>query len=285
MSNIPYKFFPIPHEMLTDEFIDDPKMMRLIRYIFKRINTKPHIEKIRSNGWHTIHLQPFEFIFGREKCMKETGLTAREIRTRIKTLTTSSLVRVATISSTSSFTVYTLLTASFCKNCDQQNDQQNDQQFDHKQEAKNKEHIACLKEASKKREIAASLPLSQKEKEDSESIFAYLAEYSISMPSINRWIKKYSPEKVVKTINLMKRKGKQVKNHGAWIETALKENFAQEEEFRLLNREFAIKFKNENNVKVLRINKNYCVDNSIDYQFNLPPQTFQDMLKRKYENN
>jgi hypothetical protein len=136
VSNIPYVFRAIPDEFLTDEFLDDPKMMKLIRYILKRIRTHEHVEKIKSNGYHEIKLQPFEFIFGRDKASKETGLSDREIRTRMAFLATSSFVSKSTSSSTSSFTVYRLMTESFSQIRDQQFDQQNDQQFDHKQEYK-----------------------------------------------------------------------------------------------------------------------------------------------------
>lgn len=86
MSEIPYVFIPMPTEFMADEFIEDPKMMMLIVFIMEQVNPEETFKKVRSNVWFEVKLQPFEFIFGRQICMRETGLSETEIRGRMEKL-------------------------------------------------------------------------------------------------------------------------------------------------------------------------------------------------------
>ena len=86
-SNIPYQFYPIPKEFLTHEFLDDPIMMKLILYIFKRVRSFPQLVKMMNNKREVeVQLQPYEFIFGRSACAEECGITEEKIRSRIDKL-------------------------------------------------------------------------------------------------------------------------------------------------------------------------------------------------------
>lgn len=93
MSEIPYVFIPFPIEFMEHEFIEDPKMMRLLVFIMEQISVEEKIKKVRSNVWYEVKLQPFEFIFGRQICMRETGLTETEIRGRMERLTKKRLIK------------------------------------------------------------------------------------------------------------------------------------------------------------------------------------------------
>lgn len=131
MSEIPYQFNAIPDQFLTDDFLEDPVMMKLIRYIFKRIRYVDHEEIIKVNRQHRkVKLKPYEWIFGREKCAKECKVSERSIRTRIDQQIRTGYVKKVASSSTSTYTVYILVKEAFMKNTDQQFDQQIDQQFD-----------------------------------------------------------------------------------------------------------------------------------------------------------
>ena len=106
-------------------------MMKLIRYIFKRIRYVDHEEIIKVNRQHRkVKLKPYEWIFGREKCAKECKVSERSIRTRIDQQIRTGYVKKVASSSTSTYTVYILVKEAFMKNTDQQFDQQIDQQFD-----------------------------------------------------------------------------------------------------------------------------------------------------------
>lgn len=86
-TQIPYQFYPIPKEFFTNEFLEDAVMMKLIAYIFKRIRPFPQLVSIMNNKrMIEVQLQPFEFIFGRVACAKECGVTEEEIRARVKKL-------------------------------------------------------------------------------------------------------------------------------------------------------------------------------------------------------
>lgn len=288
-SNIPYCFCPIPHEFLIDEFLDDPLMMRLIRYIFKRIRTKPHTEKIKSNGWKTINLEAFEFIFGREKCEKETGLTPREIRTRMGILTTSSFVRKSTSRTTSSFTVYILVTESFSKIRDQQNDQQNDQQFDHKAEEVNALDISLKKESIKeKRKLPASSLLSfTKDQVEGISIYCQAKGIPVEDKTIVGWLKKKSADVIIANITLMLQR---IEKRGqtfsiALLSSAIKDDYAGEPERILINRNFAINHQRNTGWQSLIITQQYCKCNITgdSLPFKLNPETFENALLKIYE--
>ncbi len=139
MSNIPYHFNPIPDEFLTDEFLEDIHMMRLIRYIMKRIRTKDHEEILNVNRQHKkIKLKAFEWVYGRERCAIECKTTPDIMRARITQLLIIGFIEKCPSSSTSTFTVYKVVTTAFKQinpqQFPQQIPQQFPQQFPHKEE-------------------------------------------------------------------------------------------------------------------------------------------------------
>jgi hypothetical protein len=129
VPKIPYVFFPIPPELLTDDFLDDPKMMRLIKFIFKRISALPSRIPLKKQKKH-LELDPFEFMFGRQKCEKETGLSSKSIRGRMGQLIGLKFIEKVENEASkraSTFTVYRLLTGSFKENKGQHKGEQKGQ--------------------------------------------------------------------------------------------------------------------------------------------------------------
>lgn len=160
MSKIPYKFLPIPEEFLSDDFIDDPAMMRLIRWIFKRISTQKTEIPLKKQK-RLLELEPFEFMFGRDSCSIETGVSTKKIQVRINQLIGLGYLTKVESKTVSTFTVYSisfgkkpvskmvsnftsdiLSTKSFNKNNGQQNGQHHGQhvgqQVDHNLEEEKK---------------------------------------------------------------------------------------------------------------------------------------------------
>lgn len=151
-SKITYQFYPIPKEFFTNDFIEDPIMMKLILYIFKRIRPFPQLIKMMNNKRQVeIQLQPYEFIFGRLQACAEIGCKEKELRGRLEKLRASSseaqnlrgengfdipvvkgqqFLEKRASSSTSTFTVYRLMTENLSQinhekrasSCSQKND-------------------------------------------------------------------------------------------------------------------------------------------------------------------
>ena len=141
VSNIPYNFRPIPDEFLTDDFIDDPIMMRFIRWMFKRISVKPTAVPIKHRKM-VLELEPFEFMYGRSKCAEQAGISLKQAESRLGQLVGQQMVTKVGSKSGSTFSVYRLVTASFTQNSGQQVGQQVGQhigqQVGHNQEIRDK---------------------------------------------------------------------------------------------------------------------------------------------------
>jgi len=86
MSKLPYSFLAIPHEFLTEDFLRDPVMMRFIVWMIKRISPDPTLVPLKGKGRQLL-LEPFEFMFGREKCAIATGMSLKNVYTRLNQLT------------------------------------------------------------------------------------------------------------------------------------------------------------------------------------------------------
>lgn len=76
-------------------------------------------------GLQVVHLMPGQFVFGRKKAAKETGLTEREIRTLLALLIKWQNV---TIETTNRFSVITIINWPIYQSDEIENDQLNDQQ-------------------------------------------------------------------------------------------------------------------------------------------------------------
>ena len=135
VSNIPYNFRAIPDEFLTDDFLDDPIMMRFIRWMFKRISSKPTIIPMKHNKM-TLELEPFEFVYGRGKCAEQAGISLKQSESRLGQLVGQHFVSKVGSKSGSTFSVYRLVTTSFVQNTGQQVGQQVGHNQDHRYKKK-----------------------------------------------------------------------------------------------------------------------------------------------------
>jgi len=89
-------------------------------------------------GLQVVHLMPGQFIFGRKKAAKETGLTEQEIRTIIAFLVKAGNL---TIKSTNKFSVITIVNWSIYQSDDSECNHQINQQLTNKEpHTKTKEH-------------------------------------------------------------------------------------------------------------------------------------------------
>lgn len=133
MSKIPYIFeTPIPKYFRDNGWMKKPNMAAFLSWCFSRCSSETrmifHLQK-------AIHLEPFEFIFGRRQCSLETGLTEDEIRGCIYQLNKTNngeILKKIPSKTTNKFTVYKWSTNIFSL-YPQQNPQQNPQQKNHSQ--------------------------------------------------------------------------------------------------------------------------------------------------------
>lgn len=147
MSKIPFLFRFIPDEFLVDEFLDDPIMMRYIRWMFKRLS--PYPQKIRMKG-KVVDLAPFEFIYGREACAEQAGISLKNAQTRTGQLAGQHFIEKVVSKSVSTFSVYRLVTTSFTQIGGQQVGQPTGQQSGHNQELRVKSKESLLPYPSSK---------------------------------------------------------------------------------------------------------------------------------------
>jgi hypothetical protein len=132
MSNIPYQFIPIPRYFYDNGLFKDSNCLIFVTWAFSRCNSFKR--KIYHNH-QDVELEPFEFIFGRDMCAQETGLSHREIRTQLDKMVDNGLLGKTTSRSTQKFSVFrwhveAMHTPTRFVRGDQQNDQLSDQQND-----------------------------------------------------------------------------------------------------------------------------------------------------------
>lgn len=127
MSKIPYKFRPIPDEFLTNDFLEDPLMMKFIRWIMQRVSPDATRLALKEGG-KQLDLDPFEFKYGKESCSQEAGISEQSLVTRKNQLIGLGFIQKSTSKSTSKYSVYKLLTGSFHQIANQQINTQTNQQ-------------------------------------------------------------------------------------------------------------------------------------------------------------
>lgn len=77
MAKIPYNFFHYPKFFFDKGLLKTPNAWAFVTWCFSRCS--PEHRQIMHDG-KSIDLKPFEFIFGRMACAKETGMTEAEVR-------------------------------------------------------------------------------------------------------------------------------------------------------------------------------------------------------------
>lgn len=285
MSKIPYIFRPIPDEFLTEDFLKDPVMMNFIIWIMKRVSTNQQRIPLKNCSRHLL-LDPFEFMYGRKKCVEDTGISDKNARSRLKQLIGLGYIAEVASKRTSTFSVYRIVTEAFRQNegqhIGQQLDSQQDQQKGHKQEAKIKEEKNIKGTFNALSGNVVSSFLSEKQKEDLDGLLAYCQskELEISATTLARWIHNHEIDHIIAHIGLLDDKKKKIRKHEAWLEKALKEDYMGKDVLISKNRIFAQNLQKNKNWTDLHMTKTYCthLPSGKDYQFNLPSENFQKML-------
>lgn len=296
MSKINFPFIIVPTYFFEKGWFDNPKTMSFILWTLKRCQNKAHIV---IHHCKELSLEPYEFICGQDELATCTSLTRNEIRHQLFSLTNAGILKKSTNSITNRFTCYIWSKDIFPEHYNQLNHQPttNRPPTDHHKQENKIVPVLFVKETSKEKEpenvhnlscpSVVQLSLSLEEKKEQQTSLEMYFEYAgivIDKQAIRRWLEKYPTEMIVKNIQLMEKSMGDIPNPGGWLETALKGNWAQKEEFRSINREFSIKFKSTHNITALYIHKNYCKDKNTgnDYQYKIDPETFQQTLERKY---
>ncbi len=289
MFKIPYIFRPMPDEFLTEDFLKDSTMFRLGVWIIKRAYPDSHYVALKKSATQ-LYLEPFEFMYGRDSCARDLNTTPNRVRTRIKQLIGLGYIVEISHKSTSTFSVYKLVTTAFKQNSSQQSHQQNEQQVDHlvhhKRDTKIKEN-QNIKETSNVPKNVDKSHLSDKQKEDLSVFLAYCEskELRIFEPSLIRWLCKYEIDHIIGHLALLDEKKNKIEKHEAWLEKALKDNYVGQNNNIQKNCEFAEQFKESNQWNDLHTTQRYCTHapSSKDFQYKLPVDVFQKMLQECYE--
>ncbi len=163
MSDIPFNFTAIPNFLIDSGWTDDPKNWKLLRTLFRRCRKDGHVEFVEGRQ---VYLEPFEFIYGREKTALAAGLSVNETRDRMVKIVTSGLASKVTSKSTSNYTVYKWITEAFDEKWHQQNHQQKHQQKHQQSTGSGTSSSTTKKKEKEEREIEgldayASNPLPQ----------------------------------------------------------------------------------------------------------------------------
>ncbi len=291
MSKLPYSFLAIPHEFLTEDFLRDPVMMRFIVWMIKRISPDPSLIPLKGKGKQLL-LEPFEFIFGREKCAIAAGMSLKNVYTRLKQLTGLGYLKKVDSKSSSTYSVFALEVKALRQNVKgQENElhlgQQIGQRTGHNLETKNKD-------LRKKKETFSAItpnvdrsPFSDKQKIDLQGLFAYCQEKDlrISERALRRWIRLYESDRITDHLLLLLQDIDRIKKPEAWMETALKANYSQQKGNIKENRLFIEDFVRRNNWNDIKITQSYCTHppSCKDYSFKLAPEDFRRMLAECYE--
>lgn len=111
------------------------------------------------------------------------------------------------------------------------------------------------------------------------SKFCAQKELSVSDGTLGIWLKKWSSQYIMGHLDLMYNHSG-ANYHERWMETALANNYVEKNKNTLSNRNYATQFLKEFKNLRMKVTKSYVVnrDNGEQYPFNLPPETFKDVL-------
>ena len=106
---------------------------------------------------------------------------------------------------------------------------------------------------------------------------------------VSRWIIKHGPYRVLNNIKyfleVIMRQKKEIPKPEAWMETALKKDYAAKNALEIRNKQFAVNLKKKYGLKDLKINSRYCIhtETGNDFYYHLPEEVFKLSLKRMFE--
>jgi hypothetical protein len=291
MAKLPYFFeTPVPKYFKENGWFESEHMFKYVTWAFSRCQTIPH--KIFIEG-KEITLEPFEFISGRLSSPKECFLTENIFRNQQKILLNAHLLKKTTNSLTNHFTCYIWSTERFSRINNQQNNQpltNHQPTINHKQRTKTEDLRPLLKEKQEKENVVVPVVvpfLKEKAKEDLAGLFSHseFMGYDITMQFFEKWVEKKGFDYVNSNYQLMLKVPEFKSSAGAWLNTALKENYAGKSELIELNKKFAEEFKKKYDYKSLKINKTCATDKETgdDYQFNITHEAFKLALTNKFK--
>jgi len=116
MSKIEFTFSTFPHYFRKNGWLDPKpdgshfKMLSLLMWIFENCSSE---DRNKFHDHKLINLKPYHFIFARDRCYQETGLTEDEVRTRLKWMVKSKIVEKSPDSIPNRFTIYRVMTETF----------------------------------------------------------------------------------------------------------------------------------------------------------------------------
>jgi len=261
-------------------------MMRFVFWMMRRISTEQHTIPLK-NKRKLLVLAPFEFMYGRNSCAKNIGISEGKARRRLEQLLALGYLSKVSEKTTSTFSVFRLEVTAFRQNSSQHQGQKTRQQTDsfNSLNRKTKTSDCKIKEASiaiEESQVVDKSPLSEKEKEDVQVIVAFCEQRKITLKKrvVIRWLLSYGVQRILDHVGLLMENKKCVKNPEAWLETAIKENYVWQNQNTLENKQYAEQFKMEKNWTDLEITKAYCTHkpSGKDYQFKLPPESFRQIL-------
>lgn len=114
-------------------------------------------------------------------------------------------------------------------------------------------------------------------------------ELRVTENDLRQWLRKYTGDYIFDQLDdLIKRidKGDTIPNQGGWMQKALDSNYLGQQKNIKANREFAMKFKEENNWQELAILEKYCTveETGYDFQLKINPKDFKKLMEEKFRN-
>lgn len=296
MSEIPFNFESCPSYFRKNGWFKNPKTCAFVTWTFSRCYS--YSREIHHDG-KKIVLEPYQFIFGREVCSLETGLTENEVRHQQNNMENAFFLKKAPNKTPKRFTIYEWVCASFLKDNNQVNHQEATKKQPtnhHKQDlTKPKSEIyidlgiACeVLPFSKKEKSESKHPL----KKEQQLMLKKLLDLKINTDesTFKFWIRTYSETKIDNAINHYQNELKNrptIDNPGGFIHNILLGRIIpitpQVEENKKFAQQFAIS-KGWNNLKISPKFAKCEVTNS-DVPLFLDSENFEVALNKLYDNS
>lgn len=254
MAKLGYNFStPIPRYFSDHGWFDvkNPQYFKTLAFLywaFGRCN--PETRKIFYDH-KEIELQPFEFIYGRNKCAEETGLTENEVRTQVKRCEQSGLLKKTPNSVPNRFTCYKWVLTRFSENSYQVNPQPipNQEPTDtHKRDYKTDRQLDIEDESLEdcgnvyESSLTRNGPLPKKFPDDLLKLFAeykFENNLSINPKVLFRWAKEYKLEDIYHSLQYYETRVRtvEIENPEAYVEKTLQERYWEDRGVRAKRQE------------------------------------------------
>lgn len=121
MSNINFNFDITPSFFRKNGWFKSDNTFKFVSWCFARCYS---IEREVFHDGRNIPLKPFQFIFGRFVCSRETNMSEDEVRTQQKIMEKEGLLKKCPNKTPKRFTIYEWVTTRFSENNTQVNPQQ-----------------------------------------------------------------------------------------------------------------------------------------------------------------